>query len=102
MITVVAKLQAEAGKEPELEAALMEMVQAVAANEPDVPTYSLHSSDEDPTLFLFYEQYASDEAQKAHGQTDHMKNLGASLQGLLAGRVEIERYTQIAGVDDED
>ena len=77
-------------------------MQAVAANEPDVPTYSLHSSEEDPTMFLFYEQYASEDAQKAHGQTDHMKKLGSSLGGLLAGRPQIERYTQIAGVDDED
>lgn len=102
MITIVAKLQAEAGKERELEAALLEMVQAVKANEPDVPTYSLHVAEEDPTLYLFYEQYASADAQTAHGQTDHMKNLGSSLQGLLAGRPQIERYTQIAGVNDED
>ncbi len=101
MITIVAKLQAEAGKEPELEAALMAMVEAVKANESEVPTYSLHLSDEDPTVYLFYEQYASADAQKAHGETDHMKTLGGSLQGLLAGRPEIGRYTQIAGVTDD-
>ena len=101
MITIVAKLQAEAGKEAELEAALMEMVGAVKTNEPDVPTYSLHVADDDPTLYLFYEQYANADAQKAHGETDHMKTLGSSLQGLLAGRPEIGRYTQIAGVGDD-
>ncbi len=102
MITVIAKLQAEEGKEPELEAALLEMVEAVKANEPDVPTYSLHVSDEDPTVYLFYEQYASVDAQQAHGQTDHMKTLGGNLRDLLAGRLEISRYTQIAGVADDD
>lgn len=99
MITVVAKLKAQEGKEAELEAALTEMVEAVSANEPDVPTYSLHVADDDPTLYLFYEQYDSADAQQAHGQTDHMKALGAALGGLLDGRPEIGRYTQVAGVE---
>jgi quinol monooxygenase YgiN len=98
MITIVAKLQAVEGKEGELKSILSDMVGKVKANEPDVPTYSLHVSDEDPTLFLFYEQYANDQALKDHGVTDHMKAMGASLQGLLAGRPVIERYTQVAGV----
>lgn len=99
MITVVAKLQANAGKEAELKAVLTEMVGNVKKREAGaVPTYSLHVSDSDPTLFLFYEQYTSKDAFDAHGKTDHMKAMGAQLGGLLAGRPVIERYTQIAGV----
>ncbi|MDP6605582.1 MAG: putative quinol monooxygenase [Dehalococcoidia bacterium] len=99
MITVIAKLKAQEGKEPELEAALSEMVEAVSANEPGVPTYSLHSSDDDPSVFMFYEQYDDTDAQKAHGQTDHMKALGGKLGDLLDGRLEIERYTQVTGIE---
>ena len=99
MITVVAKLQAQEGKEAELEAALTEMVEAVSANEPGVPTYSLHVSDDDPTVYLFYEQYESPEAQAAHRETPHMQALGGKLQGLLGGRAEIARYTQVAGIE---
>jgi len=100
MITVVAKLQAVAGKEDELRAVLTEMVGNVKkAESGKVPRYSLHTSDSDPTLFMFYEQYANAEAFQAHGQTDHMKAMGARLGGLLAGRPVIERYTQIAGVE---
>jgi quinol monooxygenase YgiN len=99
MITVVAKLQANPGKEAELKAVLSEMVGNVKQHEAGaVPAYSLHVSDTDPTLFLFYEQYASAEALEAHGKTDHMKAMGGKLGGLLAGRPVIERYTQIAGV----
>jgi quinol monooxygenase YgiN len=99
MITVVAKLQANPGKEEELKAVLTEMVQNVKTHEgSQVPTYSLHVSDEDPTLFLFYEQYANAEALEAHAKTDHMKAMGQKLGGLLAGRPVIERYTQVAGV----
>lgn len=99
MITVVAKLQANAGKEDELRAVLTEMVGNVKAQEAGkVPAYSLHTSDTDPTMFLFYEQYADAAAFDAHGKTDHMRAMGAKLGGLLAGRPVIERYTEIASV----
>jgi len=99
MITVVAKLQAVAGKEAELEAVLTEMVGNVKQHEAGVvPIYSLHKADNDGTLFLFYEQYTNAEAQDAHGKTAHMAAMGGKLAGLLAGRPVIERYTQIAGV----
>jgi len=99
MITIVAKLQANPGKEDELRAVLSEMVGNVKTHEAgDVPAYSLHVADDDPTLFLFYEQYANTDALAAHGKTDHMRAMGSKLGGLLAGRPVIERYTQIAGV----
>jgi quinol monooxygenase YgiN len=98
VITIVAKLQAAAGKEKELQDACAAMVANVAKNEPGVPVYSLHTSDKEPGLVLFYEQYADKAAQDAHGATDHMKAFGAGLAGLIEGRPVIERYTQIAGV----
>ncbi|MEO9254898.1 MAG: putative quinol monooxygenase [Tepidiformaceae bacterium] len=99
MITIVAKLQANAGKEDELAAVLKKMVAAVKQNEAGkVPTYSLHTSKNDPTLFMFYEQYADAAAFEAHGKTEHMKEMGGSLAGLLAGRPVIEQYESIATV----
>jgi quinol monooxygenase YgiN len=99
MITIVATLQANPGKEGELRAVLTEMVGNVKQHETGrVPTYSLHTSDTDPTMFLFYEQYADASAFEAHGKTDHMKAMGAKLGGLLAGRPVIARYTEIASV----
>ncbi len=99
MITVIARLTAQAGKEDDVRAALTEMVTAVSEHEPGVPTYSLHVSGDDPAVFMFYEQYDGADAQQAHRETDHMRALGGKLQGLLAGRMEISRYTQIAGVE---
>ncbi len=99
MITMVAKLQAKPGQEDELKAILTDMVGKVKQHEADgVPVYSLHVSDEDPTVFLFYEQYNSPDALKAHGQTSHMQEMNQKLKGMLAGRPVIERYTHIAGV----
>jgi quinol monooxygenase YgiN len=100
MISIVAKLQAQAGKEDELKSVLTEMVGNVKAKEAGaVPTYSLHVLDSDPTTFVFYETYRDDAAFAAHGQTDHMKAMGAKLGGLLAGRPTIERMTRIASVE---
>lgn len=99
MITLVAKLQANAGKEDQLRAILTEMVGNVKNHEAGkAVAYSLHTTDNDPTLFMFYEQYADAAALEAHGKTDHMRAMGGKLAGLLAGRPVIERYTQIAGV----
>jgi quinol monooxygenase YgiN len=99
MITIVATLQAQAGKEDELKAALTNMIGQVKEKEAGrVVSYSLHTKDGDPTTFLFYEQYAGKDALDAHGKTEHMAALGASLAGLLAGRPSIEHYTQIAGI----
>lgn len=98
MRTVIAKLQAREGKEAEMRAALEKMVAAVSANEPGVPKYELHTSDEDPTVFYFYEQYDSEDASAAHGASDHMKQLGEDLKGVAGARPEITRLTWIAGV----
>jgi len=101
LITIIAKLQAAPGKEEELKAALEEMVAAVKANEAGkVLAYSLHTSDKNPGQFVFYEQYRDAEALKEHGATPHMAAMNEKIvKGqLLAGRPEIERYTQIAGI----
>jgi quinol monooxygenase YgiN len=98
MRTVVAKLQAQQGKEAEMRAALEKMVAAVDANEPDVPRYELHTDNDDPTVFWFYEQYATEDAATAHGTTDHMKELGGALRDISAARPEIHRLTWIAGI----
>jgi quinol monooxygenase YgiN len=100
-ITLVARLTAAEGKADQLRAALTQMVQDVKANEAGrALAYSLHTSDTEPNVFMFYEQYADEAALEAHGKTAHMAAMGAKLRdgGLLAGRPAIERYHQIAGI----
>lgn len=99
MITTLAKLTAAEGKADEMREALTAMVASVGEHEPGVSAYSLHTVDDDPNVFYFYEQYETADAQQAHGQTEHMKTLGGALQELMAGRPEIVRLTQIAGVE---
>ena len=101
MITIVARLKAAAGKEDALKTVLTDMVANVKANESGrAVAYSLHTSDTEPGLFLFYEQYADEAAVADHGKTDHMRSMGRTIrdQGLVDGAPVIERFTQIAGV----
>ena len=96
MITVTAKLKVTEGKEQEFIAAGKKMIAAVKANEAGKTlAYDLYRSRNDPTLFLFIESYADDEALAAHRTTPHMAEFGASLQGLLSARTEIERFEPV-------
>ena len=100
MITVLATLKANPGKEDELKAVLTEMIGNVKEKEAGKAlVYSLHTTDSDPSAFVFYELYADEEAFAAHGKTEHMAAMGTQLKGLLAGRPEIVRLTRVASVD---
>lgn len=102
MLTIVAKLQAAPGKEEQLKEAFTKMISAVKAGEQGKTlVYSLHVANDDPSTFLFYEQYADEDAMKAHSTSEHMGALNVALREgqLLAGRPTIERYTRIGGLD---
>jgi quinol monooxygenase YgiN len=91
VITIIAKLTAAEGKADEMHAALEMMVAGVDTNEPDVAAYSLHTVDDDPNVFYFYEQYDNAAAPLAHRQTEDIAPLGAALQGVAGARPEITR-----------
>jgi quinol monooxygenase YgiN len=99
MIVLTAKLKAQEGKEPELEAALSELVEGVSANEPGVAVYTLHVSDEDPSLYIMYEQYEDGDALKAHGATEHMTAFRDVAKNLLAGPMDVEHYTLVTELE---
>jgi quinol monooxygenase YgiN len=93
-IAVVAKLNVAAGKETEFEAAMLELVAAVRANEPGNRLYTLCKDDQGN--YVVMELYADAEALKAHGQSDHFKAAGKKFAGLMAGAPEIKRM-QVVG-----
>jgi quinol monooxygenase YgiN len=89
-IAIVAKIKAKAGSETQVEAAFKEMIKQVRANEPDTLAYVLHKSVQDPTTFVFFEQYKDQAAVDAHGKTAHMKELGGKIGPHLEGRPEVQ------------
>jgi quinol monooxygenase YgiN len=96
-MTVIAKLKVRPGKEAEFERAAREMVAHVKAAEPGTLTYVLHRSAADPTVFAFYEAYASADAFTAHSGSDRMRQFGRGLAGVLDGQPEITMYEEIEG-----
>lgn len=93
---LLAKITAQPGKRAELVAALQAMVEAVEA-EPGTVQYVLHTDDANEDIVWFYERYADDAALQAHMTSEAMKQLGASMRDLAAGRPELTRLSLVSG-----
>lgn len=72
LIVVVAHLRALPGKEDALRARLHTLMEEVSGHE-GMLLNSIHQSRTDPRNFVFYEQFASEEAIKAHGATPELE-----------------------------
>lgn len=100
MIAIVAKLTTQDGKADEFEMAAKEMVAAVARAEAGrTLMYTLHRAKDEPNTFVFYEQYADEDALAAHRATEHMAAFGGKIRGLLDSRPEIVQYTPVTSLD---
>jgi quinol monooxygenase YgiN len=98
MITILARLNIQPGKEAEGENALREMAAAVEANEPGALLYVFHRSQKDPGEITVFEVYADGEAFDAHGRSPHMATLRSGFGPLFdASTVKIERLERFAG-----
>ena len=99
MLSIIAKLTVQPGKEDEFKAAGAEMVAAVKANEAGrTLMYTLTQSKTAPAEFFFIEKYADDDAAASHRGTPHMAAFGGKIGALLAGRPEITRLEEVASI----
>jgi quinol monooxygenase YgiN len=78
-VILTAMVKAKSGQEHAVKEALLALVEPTR-KEAGCLCYNLHQSKADPTQFMFYEQWATQEALSAHGKTPHMKALGAKLK----------------------
>ncbi|MCA8899829.1 MAG: antibiotic biosynthesis monooxygenase [Hyphomonas sp.] len=92
MIGVVAKLTIQAGKEADFEEVAKDLMAKVKANEPGCLTYQLYKSKKDANVYIFMEQYASEDALKSHGQTEYFKAAGPKLGACLGGAPDVQYY----------
>jgi quinol monooxygenase YgiN len=97
MITVVAKLKVQPGKEAEFEKACRTMIDHVRGAEETTLTYVLHRARKDPTTFLFYERYRDRAGLDAHAQSPQMATLFGTIGPMLDGAPVIETYEEIDG-----
>jgi len=88
-VGIIATLKIQEGKDGEFEAAFANLAAAVRANEPGNKLYQLCKSRRDANTYVVMEIYASEDARKAHGTSEHFRTLGAKLGPTLAGRPDI-------------
>lgn len=93
-VTVVATFQARPGKETELRAALMGLL-APTRKEAGCLNYDLHQAPDDPTKFLFHENWTSKADLDAHLQSPQIKALVQRMDALCEGFPEIKTWERI-------
>ena len=93
-VCVIARVVAVPGKENELKQVLRAMLAPTHA-EPGEKVYDLFQSDTS-SRFYFFEVWASQAAFDFHTNTPHFKALGAKLEGLTAGPIELNFVTQVS------
>jgi quinol monooxygenase YgiN len=97
MITFMAMLKARPGKEKRVEEILKGMIPNVQ-DEKGTSKYILQRSKEDPSQFLFYEEYVDQVSLDFHNSTVYFKKLGADLNGLLDGEPKVIFYDVLAAI----
>ncbi|MDY6903947.1 MAG: putative quinol monooxygenase [Thermodesulfobacteriota bacterium] len=94
---VTAKLTASEKDRDQVERILKNLVAEVRAEEGTL-VYTLHRSQNDPNVFLFYEKYQDMDALVVHGGTDYFKAAMKDLAPLLAEKPVIEMFDEIDSI----
>jgi autoinducer 2-degrading protein len=95
MLIITAKITVREGtSERFLEA--HRWMKTLVMQDPGAILYTLQRSAEDPNVFLFYEQYESEEAFAYHLSTEHFKVLSGKIDPLMAAPPEIAKWVEIA------
>jgi len=99
-VTVVAKIKAKPGLEQQVSQALMALV-GPTRKEPGCINYDLHLSTDDPTLFLFYENWTSKKDLDEHLNMPYLRDFLGRAGELLAVPVEIQLWEMITQVEEK-
>jgi quinol monooxygenase YgiN len=95
IVAVIASFQAQPGKEAELKKALLALV-GPTRKEPGCINYDLHVAAEDPTKFIFHENWTSKAHLDSHLRNAHVQVILPRLEGLCVGMPEIVLWDKVA------
>jgi len=95
LLTVVAEMQAQPGKEEALRRAVLALIEPTRREDGCVQ-YDLHVHSSDPARFVFYENWTSQEHLDRHAASSHLKQFGTATADLLVKPPRIETYWRIA------
>jgi quinol monooxygenase YgiN len=100
MLIVVAKMNAQVGKEDEMEKALRDIIPKVEFEEGTL-AYVLHRMKKKPQNFLMYEKYRDKEALAFHSSTPYFAELFGKIAPLMDGDPTIEVYEMLSSVKEK-
>jgi len=93
-VTVIAHIEVKPGAEE----AFLQSGQAVVAatrTEAACINYDLHQSADEPTRFVFYENWTSLDGLDQHSKSAHIQTFRASIADLIAKPVEIKIWKMV-------
>ena len=94
IITVVARIKAKPGLEDTVRQELLKLL-GPTRSEKGCINYDMHQSFDDASLFLFHENWSSDEDLQAHLASPHIKSWFEKSKTLLAEPVEVTRCKRV-------
>ncbi len=95
-VSIIAEVRAKPGKEAELRAVTLPLVQLVRGD-PKNLAYFLQENRETPGHFIFYEIFANQADFEAHNATPYVQEWFAKLPALADGGVNVMRLEILAG-----
>ncbi|MBN1375224.1 MAG: antibiotic biosynthesis monooxygenase [Dehalococcoidia bacterium] len=94
MITITALMKAKEGSAGDMAKVIKDFAPKFL-KDPGCKMYQVVKRADDPSLFLFYEQYENDEALKFHSSAPHFKEMFGAMKMFLDGKPEIYMYLDI-------
>ncbi|MEM9143134.1 MAG: putative quinol monooxygenase [Bacteroidota bacterium] len=82
-LTIVAQIFAKPEKRELVKSELLKLIPPTLAEKGCI-NYDLHQDNEDPNLFLFYENWESRELWQAHMENTHLAEYAKATEGAVA------------------
>lgn len=92
-LTIVARIEAKPGQADHLKAELVKLIQPTLA-EAGCLQYDLHQDNENPLVFLFFENWESRPLWQDHMNSEHLKAFQATADGVVES-VVINEMSQV-------
>jgi quinol monooxygenase YgiN len=93
-VTVVVRLKARAGKEAQVRQELFNLLAPTRA-EDGCLNFDMHEAPNDPALFMFHENWTSEDALAQHFETPHIKRWIKLAETLLAEPLDLTRWRKV-------
>jgi quinol monooxygenase YgiN len=85
MLTFLARMKIKQGKEAEFVRLAQALTEKVRANEPETRAYEFFKLRDDPSGYAVFEQFFNEEAEEAHLNTPHFKEIAPELIECIDG-----------------